>query len=250
MAMSPYLWTLPFTTMIPETCFVLDDGSAEATPTSATTSSSGDVAAASGTPADLDLAGALPRGRAVGYVIGCPSAWALAAPETYDLKYVRPVLQAGQGREDVPDPGREGLVEKDGWFVPGTERQPGVPDSADVNPRALAQLAYRGDWLLLGSDAVRETVATKWRGTMHIDLLKPWQRAGWGPRMIGIFVDELKGRRERAREDEDGDDDQDCGEGFFIGIAAENERVIKFYEKCGFRLLKDAGEGIFMVKDV
>jgi GNAT superfamily N-acetyltransferase len=244
--MSPYLWTLPFTTMSPGTCFVLDDGSGEST--SAATSSPSTVPPASGTAADLDLAGARPRGKAVGYVIGCPSTRALTAPEQYDRQYVLPILQADQGREDVPDPGREGLVTREGWFVAGTERQPGVPDSADVNPRALAQLAYRGDWLVLGPDKVRDTVATKWKGTMHIDLLKPWQRVGWGPRMIEVFVDELKGRREKARQADDQDDD--CGEGFFIGIAAENERVIKFYEKCGFRLLKDIGEGIFMVKDV
>ncbi|KAK1754252.1 hypothetical protein QBC47DRAFT_386044 [Echria macrotheca] len=66
-AMAPYLWTLPFTHLFPQHCFVLDDGA----------------------------------GRAVGYVIGVADVFALR-----DLwpRYVAEILQSPRGLEDVPPP--------------------------------------------------------------------------------------------------------------------------------------------------
>ncbi|KAK4665705.1 hypothetical protein QC763_403730 [Podospora pseudopauciseta] len=81
-AMAPYLWTLQFTHLFPEHCFVLDDGS----------------------------------GRAVGYVIGTPDVFALE--EMYP-RYVEEVLGSEQGRRDVPPPEQMERLEE--WWVGGGE---------------------------------------------------------------------------------------------------------------------------------
>jgi ribosomal protein S18 acetylase RimI-like enzyme len=76
---APYLWTLQYTHLCPQNCFVLDDG----------------------------------QGRAVGYVIGCPDVFAFA--EAYP-RYVGEVLQSADGRRDVPAP--EQLDTLEPWSVP------------------------------------------------------------------------------------------------------------------------------------
>jgi ribosomal protein S18 acetylase RimI-like enzyme len=77
--MAPYLWTLQFTHLFPQNCFVLDDG----------------------------------QGNAVGYVIGTPDVFALT--EAYP-RYVAEVLGSVQGRADVPPPGQ--LDKLESWNVP------------------------------------------------------------------------------------------------------------------------------------
>ncbi|KAK4175086.1 hypothetical protein QBC36DRAFT_241861 [Triangularia setosa] len=77
-AMAPYLWTLQFTHLFPEHCFVLDNGS----------------------------------GRVVGYIIGTPDVFAL---ERLYPKYITEVLQSEQGKKDVPEP--EQMEKLEGWWV-------------------------------------------------------------------------------------------------------------------------------------
>ncbi|KAK3991514.1 acyl-CoA N-acyltransferase [Cladorrhinum sp. PSN332] len=76
---SPYLWTLQFTHLSPQTCFVLDDGT----------------------------------GKVVGYVIGTPDVFKFAADYP---RYVKDVLQSPQGLQDVPVPKQLDTLE--GWTKP------------------------------------------------------------------------------------------------------------------------------------
>jgi GNAT superfamily N-acetyltransferase len=106
-----------------------------------------------------------------------------------------------------------------------------------INPVALAQNAYRAYWMLLEN---KETVTTRWRATMHINLLPPWQARGWGRRLIDRFVASVRGSGE------------DFGEGEHIGVAGENSKVVPFYERVGFRVV-EGGEregNIWMVRDI
>lgn len=109
--------------------------------------------------------------------------------------------------------------------------------AATVNPLALAQNAYRVDWMLLEN---KEAVTARWRATMHIDLLPAWQGRGWGRTLIDGFVASVRGSGE------------DYGEGEHIGVAGENAKVVPFYEKVGFRVVA-GGEregNIWMVRDI
>ncbi|KAH6617709.1 acyl-CoA N-acyltransferase [Chaetomium sp. MPI-SDFR-AT-0129] len=125
-SISPYLWTLPFTHLFSSHCHILDDGA----------------------------------GRAVGYVIGTPDVFALAAEYP---RYVAEVLGSPLGRGE------------------------------EVNPEALVQLAYKVEWLVLeGVEGKRELVE-EYRAMLHIDLLEPWQGKGWGRKMIERFVEGVKG---------------------------------------------------------
>jgi ribosomal protein S18 acetylase RimI-like enzyme len=38
--------------------------------------------------------------------------------------------------------------------------------------------------------------------------------------------------------------------GIWIGIAPENGKVVQFYERLGFRLVREGGGGITMVRDL
>ncbi|KAK0615588.1 hypothetical protein B0T17DRAFT_644591 [Bombardia bombarda] len=78
--LAPYLWTLQFTHLFPQNCFVLDDGS----------------------------------GRTVGYVIGVPDVFAFAAAYP---RYVDEVLRGEQGRRDVPVPNQ--LDTPEPWSTTG-----------------------------------------------------------------------------------------------------------------------------------
>lgn len=104
---------------------------------------------------------------------------------------------------------------------------------------AMAQTAYNIDWLIFEGN---EHLTDEWRSTMHIDLLDHWQGQGWGRKLIEAFVESVK----RSG--------QDFGQGIWIGIAGENGKVVKFYEKLGFRIAEKPGkgesEGIQMVRDI
>lgn len=77
--MAPYLWTLQFTHLSPQTCFVLDDGT----------------------------------GRTVGYCIGVADVFRFA--DEYP-RYVKEVLQSDQGIRDVPLPRQLDRLES--WVKP------------------------------------------------------------------------------------------------------------------------------------
>ncbi|KAI1189760.1 hypothetical protein F5B17DRAFT_166601 [Nemania serpens] len=202
--LSPYLWTHPYTFLSPSTCHVLDDGT----------------------------------GKAVGYCIGCPDVHAFAAE--YE-RYVSTILSRAVA---VPD-----FSVREPWLVPGDETtttaleqgqgqgQEDPPTEVVVNPQALAQNAYRADWMLLEN---KEALTSRWRATMHIDLLPAWQGRGWGRALIDRFVASVRASGE------------DYGEGEHIGVAGENAKVVPFYEKVGFRVVA-GGEregNIWMVRDI
>lgn len=141
-----------------------------------------------------------------------------------------------------------------------------------VNPAALAQLAWRADWMLLGGGGgdgdgeneegkeddggVKEKgeegkkekekkmgkaeLTRRWRATMHVDLLEPWQGQGWGRKLIDAYVASVRASG------------ADYGEGEHIGVAGENRKVLGFYERLGFRIVRDdGGEGsITLVRDI
>ncbi|KAI0430544.1 hypothetical protein F5Y09DRAFT_227158 [Xylaria sp. FL1042] len=213
--LSPYLWTHPYTFLSPSTCHVLDDGA----------------------------------GTAVGYCIGCPDVHAFVAD--YE-RYVKAILS-----RDVEAPG---LKVREPWVEPiltnnnnkiistdggglsqdNPAAQPsssGDATAVQINPRALAQNAYRADWMILEGMG---TVTMRWRATMHIDLLPAWQGQGWGRQLIECFVASVVSSG------------QDYGQGEHIGVAGENSKVVPFYEKVGFRVI-EGGEregNIIMVRDI
>ncbi|KAI0408507.1 hypothetical protein F4802DRAFT_416050 [Xylaria palmicola] len=168
-------------------------------------------------------------GRAVGYCIGCPDVHAFAAD--YD-RYVAAILTRA-----VEAPG---FSAREPWVVPAGEGEgdgDGTATVVVVNPLALAQSAYRVDWMLLEG---KEAVTARWRATMHIDLLADWQGRGWGRQLIDRFVASVRASG------------RDYGEGEHIGVAGENGKVVGFYERLGFRVI-EGGEregNIWMVRDI
>ncbi|KXX73080.1 putative acetyltransferase OgpAT, partial [Madurella mycetomatis] len=192
---APYLWTLPFTHLCARNCFVLDDGA----------------------------------GNAVGYVIGAPDVFALAAEYP---RYVGEVLGSETGRADVPVPTQ--LSRREEW------RTTSSGADGEVNGACLAQLAYKVEWLVLEGVEGKKELVEGWRAMMHIDLLEEWQGQGWGRKMIERFVEGVKGSG------------CEYGKGIQIGVSGENTKVLGFYEKCGFRVYH-GGEregNVWMVKDL
>jgi ribosomal protein S18 acetylase RimI-like enzyme len=190
--MAPYLWTLQFTHLFPQNCFVLDDGD----------------------------------GNAVGYVIGTPDVFALA--EAYP-RYVAEVLQSEQGRADVPPPAQLETLES--WR----------DEDGAVNGACLAQQAYNVNWLVLDGVEGKRELVERYRAMLHIDLLEGWQGQGWGRQMMEKFVDGVKGSG------------MNYGRGIQLGVAAENTKVVKFYEKLGFRVYpggEKEGGNVWMVRDL
>ncbi|TRX89169.1 hypothetical protein FHL15_009982 [Xylaria flabelliformis] len=201
--LSPYLWTHPYTFLSPSTCHILDDGT----------------------------------GKAVGYC----NVHAFVA--NYG-RYITSVLLSHSITAPEPD-----FTIRAPWMVVSKKksainaekyarrRQDDVPNDDDdddeivVNPLALAQNAYRPDWMLLEG---KEAMTARWRATMHIDLLP------WGRQLIDRFVSSVKSSG------------QDYGEGEHIGVAGENSKVVPFYERMGFRVI-EGGEregNIWMVRDI
>ncbi|ETS74526.1 hypothetical protein PFICI_14392 [Pestalotiopsis fici W106-1] len=176
-------------------------------------------------------------GKAVGYCIGCPDIHAFAAAyPSYVTSVLTPTVAAPSNLET-----REPWTIMDdsllGLTAPGTT----TGDGHKVNVVAMAQTAYNVQWLLFHGN---EHLTDKWRATMHIDLLETWQGKGWGPKLIDAFVKSVR------------DSSQQYGQGIWIGIAAENEKVVTFYERVGFQRINKphdqsgGGDGINMVKNI
>ena len=119
------------------------------------------------------------------------------------------------------------------------KREPWRNESdGSVNAACLAQQAYNPTWLLLdgNEDLIDEG---KYRATMHIDLLDEYQGKGWGRQLIDRFVAAVQAEK------------QPDTRGIWIGVAADNTKVVGFYEKLGFRKLEGPeGGSIRMVKDL
>ncbi|KAK4248097.1 hypothetical protein C7999DRAFT_13966 [Corynascus novoguineensis] len=200
--LAPYLWTLPFTHLSPQTCFVLDDGT----------------------------------GAAVGYVIGTPDVFALAADYP---RYVAEVLQ-----RDLPAPEQLDVLEP--WFIAPNGGEVAGEAEGDkrtatvVNPRCLAQLAYKVEWLVLEGVEGKKELVEAYRAMLHIDLLEEWQGKGWGRQLIERFIETVRASGARF------------GKGIQLGVAGENTKVVPFYEKVGF-IIYPGGEregNVWMVRDL
>ncbi|KAK4112952.1 acyl-CoA N-acyltransferase [Canariomyces notabilis] len=225
--LAPYLWTLQFTHLFPEHCFVLDDG----------------------------------EGTAVGYVLGAPDVFALQREYP---RYIAEVLAVDDGGVPVP----RGFARREPWTVTTTtgaegsngrggggggeengagQSQTTCAKEEVVNGACLAQLAYKVEWLIGldsgdGDGAVegKEEMVRGWRAMMHIDLLEGYQGKGWGRQMIERFVESV--RRSGC----------DYGRGIQIGVAGENDKVVGFYEKVGFRVYPGGEKegNVWMVRDL
>ncbi|KAI1840462.1 hypothetical protein JX265_012853 [Neoarthrinium moseri] len=169
-------------------------------------------------------------GQAVGYCIGCPDVFAFA--EAYP-RYVE-----GPLARDVARPAD--LEHREPWTI----LDDGMVDGrlSKVNVAAMAQTAYSARWLLFDGN---EHLTARWRATMHIDMLEPYQGKGWGRKLIERFVDSVQ------------QSGADYGEGVWIGIGGENTKVVKFYERVGFRVVEKPGgnadggaDGVNMVRDI
>jgi GNAT superfamily N-acetyltransferase len=185
------------------------------------------------------------------HIVGCPDVHAFVAD--YE-RYVSTILS-----RDVEKPPQLAIHEP--WLLPlsknedsgiastsasasektqeeaETSSNGGNENAMVANPLALAQNAYRADWMLLEN---KDALTTRWRATMHIDLLPPWQGRGWGRKLIDRFVASVQSSG------------GDYGEGEHIGVAGENSKVVPFYEKLGFRVV-EGGEregNIWMVRDI
>ncbi|KAK4225761.1 acyl-CoA N-acyltransferase [Podospora fimiseda] len=166
-------------------------------------------------------------GKVVGYVIGCPDVFKFA--EEYPT-YIKEVLQSPEGLRDVPPPKQLSTLES--WTL---------QETGQVNTESLSQVAYKVDWLILdGVEGKRELVES-YRAMMHIDLLEPWQGKGWGRKMIERFVESVQESK-----------GVDKGKGIQIGVAGENTKVVKFYEKVGFRIYPGGEKegNVWMVRDM
>jgi len=210
--MAPYLWTLQFTHLFPQNCFVLDDGAG--------------------------------NGHVVGYVIGVPDVWAFA--DAYP-RYVEEVLRSEQGSRDVPAPKQ--LEKAEPWNLPPSSSSSGDSNPAGgaaVNPEAMAQSAYKVEWLVLdGVEGKAELVRT-YRAMLHIDILPEYQGKGWGRKMIERFVESVK----TVVAESEGK--LDYGKGIQLGVAGENTKVVAFYEKLGFRVYPGGEKegNVWMVRDL
>lgn len=150
--MAPYLWTLQFTHLSPQTCFVLDDGT----------------------------------GKVIGYIIGTPDVFKFAAEYP---RYISEVLQSEQGRADVPVPKQ--LDKLESFLIPDPD-SPAEENKKIVNEQCMAQNAYKVEWLVLDGVEGKRELVEKYRAMLHIDLLEPVQGQGWGRKMIEKFVEAVK----------------------------------------------------------
>lgn len=110
--------------------------------------------------------------------------------------------------------------------IPGlsaANKAPWLVDGA-INEIALAQMAYSPQLLLIDGNA---DLLAEYKATMHIDLLEEWQGHGWGRRLINRFVESV---RDVALQD------GGASKGIWIGVAADNAKVVPFYEKLGFHV--------------
>jgi GNAT superfamily N-acetyltransferase len=151
----------------------------------------------------------------VGYIIGCPSIPDfISRYDSYLASVLEPSTEIARPELDPANPAP--------WFIPGT---------IQVNPECLAELAYVPERLIMGDLAAdgksrhRDDMAAKYKATMHIDLLEPWQRKGWGKQLIEKLVAAVK-------------EQGGYGEGVHLVAGADNTNAVKFYEKVGFTSLE------------
>jgi GNAT superfamily N-acetyltransferase len=164
-ALAPHIWALPYVTLYPELCVVLDDGT----------------------------------GTAVGYILGTASGSDFVS--RYHAEIV-PTLRASPAM--FPEP--EAAAPPADW---------------SIDPEAgMLQTLYAPDAEILHSDF--PALLPAFPAHLHIDLLLPFQRAGWGSCLIQRFVELLKARGVR---------------GLHLVMGENNVRIgaEHFYKRVGFR---------------
>ncbi|KAJ3477759.1 hypothetical protein NLG97_g8752 [Lecanicillium saksenae] len=62
---------------------------------------------------------------------------------------------------------------------------------------------------------------------MHIDLVDEFQGKGWGRKLLEALVESM--RKEQGQ-------GEDESKGIWLGVGGENDKVVPFYEKLGFRV--------------
>ena len=173
-------------------------------------------------------------GHVVGYIIGTPDVFSFAA--SYPT-YISEVLQSSQGLGDVPVPNQLDKLEP--FLIP----DPNDSDKKIVNEQCMAQSAYKVEWLILDGVEGKRELVEKYRAMLHIDLLEEVQGQGWGKKMIERFVESVKEAKGKG---------VDIGKGIQLGVAGENTKVVKFYEKVGFRVYPGGEKegNVWMVRDL
>ena len=156
-------------------------------------------------------------GRAVGYCIGCPHVPSFAAAASYD-RYTTEILDPSPDIDRPAD-----LTVKQLWNRP----------DGSVNGEFLAQMAYNPRWLLV--DDAERLMDEGYLATLHIDLLEEWQGKGWGRKLIGKLLKSVSG--------------EPGSKGLWIGVAADNAKVVPFYEKMGFKVQKNERMSICLTRD-
>lgn len=169
----------------------------------------------------------------MGYCIGCPDIPSFLA--AYESGYVAPVLDAPASEVERP---ADVTTTREAWTT-------AAEGGEMINGVAMAQQAYNPTWLLVEGN--EDVLAEGYAATMHIDLLEGWRAGGWGRKLIEQFAGSVRAARKETSNSHDGDGFR----GIWIGIAADNAQVIRFYEKVGFRQIESGpGGGPRMVMDL
>ncbi|KAI5464853.1 hypothetical protein BGZ63DRAFT_401764 [Mariannaea sp. PMI_226] len=162
-------------------------------------------------------------GTAVGYCIGCPD---VAAFVTEYPSYTAAVLDKSAEVQELRFRGDHDPL------APAAAEEPWATADGSVNAACLIQLAYDPDRLL----SVSPAVAARFPATLHIDLLEPWQRKGWGSKLLERTVGALSQHQQQQQQQKQqvGGEGR-AGGGVWVGVAADNAKVVPFYERMGFR---------------
>ena len=97
----------------------------------------------------------------------------------------------------------------------------------NLPPPVLALLSSEANVIkspgrLLTNNGGRESLIKNREATLHIDLLPEFQRKGYGKKLIGEFEKAVK---------------ELGAKGIHVVVAGENDKVVAFYEKCGFGMV-------------
>lgn len=107
-------------------------------------------------------------------------------------------------------------------------------DKDDTVGKHLSELLHDPEALL--TKGCEELIQQGTKATLHIDILDEWQRKGWGGKLISAVMERLSSACD--------------GGGVYVGIAGENDKVVPFYERMGFRMFGEkARETILMVRE-
>lgn len=109
-----------------------------------------------------------------------------------------------------------GVYCEDNWFPPLRQRYP-LPPANDRSPQAgLIRLIHQGH--------LPDSGLEMYPAELHIDILPAGQGQGQGQKLIELFVSALYRKNVS---------------GLHLGVSKKNEGAMRFYERLGFKPLKD-----------